>query len=1111
MRPDLLLMAAMAVVVLAVTAGRAAGSTYGGAVSGTVGLVAYWPFDGGLDDVVGGVAGTAHGLVHFDAGIGGTPGLSLDGRAFVAVPPISAADARESTVELFYRALPSPSSGNPCLISIRDEKRARVSLHLSADMKRLAVWNGGGAGWVRVAPEAGLGEGTWHHLALTQGREGVRLYLDGVPWQGAVGPSAEKGLPIQIGAPTAAGDFEVFCGTVDEVALYSRALSAEEVAAHVDAASEEWAARRQQMAAVQLAYAEEEARRQAADRAARREQVAGMLSDAALLERGERRIYQGDHLGAIRFGVGGIGAGTIQMDGHARFAAWQIFNNHTEAELPDSFLAIAAAAGDGPRVVRCLQTAPAGPFAPMEGLTFRGEYPLAWYEFEDAALPVTARLEAFSPLIPLRTQDSAIPCAILRVGVANPTGLEAEVSVLAVQQNAVGYLGQGPIEGVAHADYGGNRNEVVTAGGGALLHMTSEKGPGRPGCGSMALVALGPSVTGSADAGDLAALQAGLAAGRMPVGSTGAGPSPSGSTLDGVLASSFRLGPGESQTVTFILAWYFPNADHGSPGSGWNHHGNQYASVWRSAADVADYVRADLGRLTQETKGFHQAVYESNLPHWLLDRVTSQLAVLRSRTCYWAKDGYFGAWEGCGQGNGCCAGNCTHVWHYAQAHARLFPDLARRMREQSLSYQREDGSLPFRHPWESAATDGELGEILGVWREHLCSTDGTWLRRVWPRTRAAMEHAIRTWDADEDGVLAGYQWNTLDCAVGGSTSWLGSLYLAALAACERMATLQGEPELAARYGAIRARGAATQDSTLFNGEYYIQLPDPEPRNDYADGCAIDQLLGEWWAGQVGLPAAYPNDHARRALSALIEHNFRPTLAGVTQLPRKFVADGDAGLQMIQWPKGDRPSPCILYGDEIMTGFEYAAAATMVQKGMLREGLMVVKAISDRYDGRLREGLTPGDSASWGHSGNPFGDDECGKYYGRAMSVWSLLLACQGLSYDGPAGSIGFAPVWQPDDHVSFFTAAEGWGVYRQRRVPGALRAVLDVRFGQVRVRELTLALPDGATCHGGRVSIGGSPVPAAFATEAGRFRIALEGDRSVQPGEELVAELSLDG
>jgi len=374
-----------------------------------------------------------------------------------------------------------------------------------------------------------------------------------------------------------------------------------------------------------------------------------------------------------------------------------------------------------------------------------------------------------------------------------------------------------------------------------------------------------------------------------------------------------------------------------------------------------------------------------------------------------------------------------------------------------------------------------------------------------------MEHAIRTWDADEDGVLAGYQWNTLDCAVGGSTSWLGSLYLAALAACERMATLQGEPELAARYGAIRARGAATQDSTLFNGEYYIQLPDPEPRNDYADGCAIDQLLGEWWAGQVGLPAAYPNDHARRALSALIEHNFRPTLAGVTQLPRKFVADGDAGLQMIQWPKGDRPSPCILYGDEIMTGFEYAAAATMVQKGMLREGLMVVKAISDRYDGRLREGLTPGDSASWGHSGNPFGDDECGKYYGRAMSVWSLLLACQGLSYDGPAGSIGFAPVWQPDDHVSFFTAAEGWGVYRQRRVPGALRAVLDVRFGQVRVRELTLALPDGATCHGGRVSIGGSPVPAAFATEAGRFRIALEGDRSVQPGEELVAELSLDG
>ena len=91
---------------------------------------------------------------------------------------------------------------------------------------------------------------------------------------------------------------------------------------------------------------------------------------------------------------------------------------------------------------------------------------------------------------------------------------------------------------------------------------------------------------------------------------------------------------------------------------------------------------------------------------------------------------------------------------------------------------------------------------------------------------------------------------------------------------------------------------------------------------------------------------------------------------------------------------------------------------------------MTKAISDRYDGRLRTGLAS--HPTWGYSGNPFGDDECGKFYARAMSVWSILLACQGYIYDGPAGVIGFKPVWKPEDHKSFFSAAEGWGLFTQR-------------------------------------------------------------------------------
>ena len=87
----------------------------------------------------------------------------------------------------------------------------------------------------------------------------------------------------------------------------------------------------------------------------------------------------------------------------------------------------------------------------------------------------------------------------------------------------------------------------------------------------------------------------------------------------------------------------------------------------------------------------------------------------------------------------------------------------------------------------------------------------------------------------------------------------------------------------------------------------------------------------------------------------------PNFHGLVQVPRKFVADDDPGMQMISWPGGKRPPKVIRYGDEVMTGFEYSAAAAMIQPGLLPEGLAVAHAVGVRYDGRLRTKLTPGDS------------------------------------------------------------------------------------------------------------------------------------------------------
>ncbi|MFH1265344.1 MAG: GH116 family glycosyl-hydrolase, partial [Planctomycetota bacterium] len=746
-------------------------------------------------------------------------------------------------------------------------------------------------------------------------------------------------------------------------------------------------------------------------------QRADLLVDPALFARGESFVYRDEHLGAISLPLGGIGAGSIQINGRAERHVWQIFNNHKHAVVPHSFFAVRIKKGSGEPVVCALETTPVGPFAAMASLSFRGEYPFGWYDFEDPELPVKVSMETFSPLVPLDVQSSAIPCAIFNLSAENATDQPVEVAFLAAQQNAVGYLGNDPIDGRSYAGYGGNQTTVLRDPNATLLHMTSNQPADAPGSGDMALAALAAEVSAVASWENLDQLAAGFQERGILAGPEQAGPSPPGQTLDGALAARFTLRPGERRNVPFVLTWHFPNGQHG--GGPWGGQGNMYANFWPNALAVARELEDNIDDLTRNTRLYHDALYASNLPHWLLDRVSSQVAILRSQTCFWTREGYFGGWEGCCPETGCCHGNCNHVWHYAQAHARLFPSIARQMRLQEFLAQTPEGAIPHRQPESFPAFDGQCGAVLNSYREHLMSPDGRWLAEHWPNIRRAMDFVVLTWDKDEDGVLTGAQWNTLDGALGGSSSWLGSMYLAALAAAEKMALLENEPETARRYARIRQSGSKKQDATLFTGEYYIQIPEPEPHEDYGTGCHVDQVLGQWWAHQLDLGWVYPPDHVRTALASVFSHNFRGKLAGLPQVPRKFVADEDPGMQMIVWPDGVRPAKVILYGDEVMTGFEYAAAAAMVQAGLLDEGFTVVRAIWSRYDGRLREGLTPAPTASWGYSGNPFGDDECGKFYARAMSVWSMLTAAQGYVYDGPAGRIGFKPVWQPDDHASF--------------------------------------------------------------------------------------------
>jgi len=600
---------------------------------------------------------------------------------------------------------------------------------------------------------------------------------------------------------------------------------------------------------------------------------------------------------------------------------------------------------------------------------------------------------------------------------------------------------------------------------------------------TLATAAAKPSV--AAQWRDAAKLWADFAADGTLSPTTGTQPTEPGSTWNAALAAPLRVEPGKQVTATFLLTWHFPN--HHYVNAPAVRIGNMYNNWFRDAGDVARYVARNLPRLTTETLAYHDAIYDTTLPYYVVDAITSQADVIRSQTCMWTEADHFLGFEG----NACCPMNCTHVWNYAQTMAKLFPSLERNVRQLDLGPIMNDaGMVGHRHavpPTRASsgeATDGQCGTVLKTYREYLQSPDDAWLRKWYPRVKRAMEFLIAkdaqaqpdaTLDdwvpvanralleqivkaTEPDGIIVAPQWNTYDCAVHGPNPFVGSLYLAALRAAQEMATLCGDPPFATRCRSILARGQKNFDDLMWNETfgYWVQTYDEKrvTAQQFGWGCHCDQTMGQWWADVLGLGPILPRDRVHSALRNIHTHNWRTNFRGHKQRPRIYAADADKGLLICTWPHGRRPPRVTNYSDEIWTGIEYEVAAELIYQGFVKEGLMVVLGCRDRYDGVSRPG-------TYANLGNPFDEVECGSNYARAMSSWSVLLALQGYVHNGPRGILGFKPRYSPGHIRTFFTAAEGWGVFEQKRQKGKQTDTLDVRYGHLSLAELLLEIPEG--------------------------------------------------
>lgn len=832
-----------------------------------------------------------------------------------------------------------------------------------------------------------------------------------------------------------------------------------------------------------------------------------------------RFVYRGNKTREISFPLGGIGTGSIGLAGNGRLVDWEIFNKPNKCSV-NGFSHFAVKAERDGQVIdaRVLQGDLHPPYSgsingPMynsfgygpnrEYLTglphfrsvdFIGEFPLAKLDYIDERFPGQVTLTAFNPFIPLNAFDSGIPAAFFSFEVRNDTETPLTYTLAGTLSNPL---------------VGNQVHTVYTEDDRIYLNLRGPQNGIKPGLGDLTLAVEGSDLSAQSfwfrgawfDSLEVYWREftqpGGLKPRVYPADKTGENNS-------GSVAARVTLNPGEAASVRFLISWNFPLVENywnenavkaGEKAGIVNLWKNYYSTKFENSFFSAQYALDNWNRLESQTRLFKEALFSSDLEPEVIDAISANLSVIKTATVMRLEDGTFYGFEGCHPNAGCCEGSCTHVWNYTQAVPFLFPELERSMREVDLTLnQRADGGMRFRLPlplgikaedfWNfHPCADGQFGNVLKAYAHWKITGDSAWLEQVWPMLRKAIEFAWSPtneyrWDPEKKGVLTGRMHHTLDMELFGPDAWLNGFYLAALKAGAEMADSLGEAETAREYRELFEKGRAWVDQNLFNGEYYHQIVDLKDRsivesfgvegtywNDehgeikyqIGEGCEIDQLLAQWHANLYGLGDIFDHDQARTALKSLFKYNFKRSMRDFYNPCRVFALNDEAGLVMCEWPSHvNKPMIPIPYSQEVMTGFEYAAASLMIQFGLVDEGLEVVRAIRDRYDGEKR---------------NPWNEIECGSNYARTMASYALLLAFSGFQFDMTRGSIGFNPITGSSDAFqAFWSLASGWGMYRQN--PDSIR--IEVLYGTLNLNEVVLPFLAEGEVTG--VCLNGQPV-----------------------------------
>ncbi|MDR0542398.1 MAG: hypothetical protein LBH19_09355 [Dysgonamonadaceae bacterium] len=807
--------------------------------------------------------------------------------------------------------------------------------------------------------------------------------------------------------------------------------------------------------------------------------------------------YEEEYMDRIAFPIGGLGTGMFCVEGTGAISHMSLRHHPDLFHEPCMFAAIhVRGLENGTKVLE--KTIPDWKKFGMRGSslgnggttwglprfkegTFAVHFPFAEIKLKDSDLPLDVTLKAWNPFIPTDEDNSGLPVGAIEYTFKNTSSNAIEAIFSYNSRNFMYVHGKGsssvePIDNGFILSQTGAENEPFHQGDFAIFTDDRQTKVDR-------LWFRG----GWFD--PLTIRWNEVAAGKMPEKSFEPG-APGGS-----LFVPFKLNPEEEKTVTLYMAWYVPysnlrigpdptskedlpsyNPDAGKSDQVYQSEAGSpfyrpwYSNKFKSIKEVCDYWKTNYAALKKKSELFTDAFYSSTLPPEVLEAIAANLTILKSTTTFRQYDGRMWNWEGSGDTWGSCHGSCTHVWNYAQAVPHLFPNMERSLREteflisqDSRGHQAFRANLPIRpvHHDFHAASDGQLGGIMKVYRDWRIYGDNDWLKKLYPAIKQSLDYCTAVWDPRETGALEEPHHNTYDIEFWGADGMCTSFYTGALQAI----TLMGKAldEDVSRYEALLAKSKDYMEKKLYNGEYFIQdirwkdlsAPNPTkalsfhsqytpeavailekegPKYQYGTGCLSDGVLGSWMSLVCGMNEVIDKEKISSHLKSVHTYNLKKDLRNHANPQRPTFALGDdGGLLLCTWPHGGKLQLPFVYSDEVWTGIEYQVASHLMFEGEVEKGLDIVKTVRQRYDGHIR---------------NPFNEYECGAWYARAMSSYGLLEGLTGIRYDAVEGILSIDSR-TGNNFTSFLSTNTGFGNAGLKNG----KPFISVKYGSIPVRK----------------------------------------------------------